>query len=70
VLRDWWQRTSALEMRRTALLAIAMLRFAEAHDFLLSLVAAAPGHDARDAIAALRSQRWRSSATTRHSGSG
>jgi hypothetical protein len=53
LLRDWWQRTSALEPRRTALLAIALLRTDEAHGFLLSLVAAAPGHDARDAIAAL-----------------
>ena len=52
-LRDWWQRTTALEPRRTALLAIAMLRSEEAQAFLLSVIAEAPGHDARDAIAAL-----------------
>ena len=53
VLRDWWQRTAATELRRTALLAIALLRTEPAHAFLLELVATAPGHDARDAVAAL-----------------
>lgn len=53
LLRDWWQRTSTLELRRVALLAIGLLRFEEAHAFLLALIAEAPGHDARDAVAAL-----------------
>lgn len=53
LLRDWWERTAALELRRVALLAIAMLRSEEAHAFLFSLVDGAPGHDARDAVAAL-----------------
>jgi len=53
LLRAFWQRTATTELRRVALLAIAMLRSEEAHAFLLSLVAGAPGHDARAAIAAL-----------------
>lgn len=53
LLRSLWERTAATELRRVALLAIAMLRSEEAHALLLSLVAAAPGHDARAAITAL-----------------
>ena len=53
VLRDWWQRTSESDLRRTALLAIAMLKHDEAIEFLLSLVATADGPTARQAIAAL-----------------
>jgi len=53
VLRAWWERTTTLELRRVALLAISMLRSEEAHAFLFSLIDAAPGHDARHAIAAL-----------------
>lgn len=53
VLRGWWERTTSPELRRTALLAIALLRAEAAQDFLLALVATAPGHDARDAVAAL-----------------
>jgi hypothetical protein len=53
LLRAWWQRTSTLDLRRTALLAIAMLRSEHGEAFLLSVIREAPGHDARDAIAAL-----------------
>lgn len=53
VLRAWWDRTPSPELRRTALLAVALLRTEAAHAFLLELVATAPGHDARDAVAAL-----------------
>ncbi|MBI4517676.1 MAG: hypothetical protein HY699_17865 [Deltaproteobacteria bacterium] len=53
ILREWWQRIRERELRRTALLAIAMLRQDEALAFLLSLVAEAPGHTAREALAAL-----------------
>jgi len=53
VLREWWQRTVSVELRHTALLAIAMLRRDQPLEFLLSLVAEGSGLDARDAIAAL-----------------
>ncbi len=53
VLRQWWERADSAALRRTALLAIAMLRREEAIEFLLGLVAEAPGFTARDAIAAL-----------------
>lgn len=53
ILRDWWDRTADAELRRTALLAIAMLKHDVAIDFLLSLVSEAIGPTARDAIAAL-----------------
>lgn len=52
-LRQWWERTTHPEVRRTALLAIAMLKYDQAIDFLLSLIADAPGPTARDAIKAL-----------------
>ncbi len=57
VLRAWWDRTSGVELRRTALLAIAMLRHDEAIGFLVTLVCDAAGPDARDAIAALATYR-------------
>ena len=57
VLRGWWEGTPEVDLRRTALLAIAMLRHEEAIGFLLSLVAEAAGPDARDAIAALGTYR-------------
>ena len=57
VLRRWWERTADLDLRRTALLAIAMLRHEDAIAFLLLLVAAGAGPDARDAIAALGTYR-------------
>ena len=53
VLRAWWERTPSPDLRRTALLAVALLRTEAAHVFLLDVVATAPGHDARDAVAAL-----------------
>jgi len=53
VLRAWWERTVTLDLRRIALLAIALLRTEDAQAFLLEIIAGAPGHDARDAIAAL-----------------
>ena len=53
VLRAWWERTPSSELRRTALLAIALLRTEAAHAFLLEVITTAPGHDARDAVAAL-----------------
>jgi len=53
LLRPWWERTSNVDLRRTGLLAIAMLKHDEAIEFLVSLVAEAEGPAARDAIAAL-----------------
>ena len=53
VLRQWWDRTSDVALRRTALLAIAMLRRDQPLDFLLSLIKEADGPTAREAIAAL-----------------
>ena len=53
VLREWWARTADGSLRRTALVAIAMLRRDQPLDFLRSLIAAAEGPTARDAIAAL-----------------
>jgi HEAT repeat protein len=53
VLRQWWERTPDPARRRTALLAIAMLRHDQAIDFLLSVIAEGNGPNARDAIAAL-----------------
>lgn len=53
LLRDWWQQTHTPELRRTGLLAIAMLRDDTALDFLLSLVTEGKSQEAKDAIAAL-----------------
>jgi len=53
VLRQWWDRTPEPDLRRTALLAMAMLKHDEPIDFLIALVAEANGPTARDAIAAL-----------------
>lgn len=53
ILKEWWERTFDAGLRRTALLAIAMLKHDEAIQYLLSQVAeAAPVH-ARAAIGAL-----------------
>ena len=57
VLRQWWDRISDAALRRTALLAIAMLRRDQALDFLLSLITEANGPTARAAIAALAMYR-------------
>jgi HEAT repeats len=53
VLRDWWERTFDPARRRTAMLAIAMLKRDEAIEYLLSHVAQSPPIHARDAIQAL-----------------
>lgn len=53
VLRQWWDRISDVAIRRTALLAIAMLRRDQPLDFLLALIKEADGPTAREAIAAL-----------------
>lgn len=52
-LRSWWERKTSTELRRTGLLAIAMLRNDQTLEFLLSLVAEGKSLDAKDAIAAL-----------------
>lgn len=57
VLRGWWERTPDVDLRRTALLAVAMLRHDDAIAFLLSQVAEGRGPDARDAITALGTYR-------------
>lgn len=54
VLSDWWQRNRQPELRRTALLAISMLRQDDALDFLLSIVMDGKIDDAKVAIAALK----------------
>jgi HEAT repeat protein len=57
LLRGWWERSVPVDLRRTGLLAIAMLRHDEALDLLVGLVGTATGPDARDAIAALATFR-------------
>jgi hypothetical protein len=52
ILRSWWEQVHAPELRRSGLLAIAMLRHDEALEFLLSLVAEGKISQAEDAIAA------------------
>jgi len=64
VLKDGWEKSLNQDLRRFILLAIAMLHFDEAIDFLLSLIADASPGIARDAIAALEiyqedKQVWR-----------
>jgi HEAT repeat protein len=53
LLRKWWERSVELDLRRTGLLAIAMLKHDEALEFLLSVVAESEGPAARDGLAAL-----------------
>lgn len=50
VLRSWWQTTPHADLRRCALLAIAMLRQDRATDFLLELIARDRADVAREAI--------------------
>lgn len=57
LLSQWWDRTADANLRRTALLAIAMLKRDEPIEFLMSLVSAANGPTARDAIRALAMYR-------------
>jgi HEAT repeat protein len=53
VLREGWENTLNQDLRRFILLAIAMLRYEEAIDYLLSLIANETQGIARDAIEAL-----------------
>lgn len=53
VLRGWYEASVANELRRTALLAIAMLKQDEAIEFVLQVVATGNAPDARAAIAGL-----------------
>jgi HEAT repeat protein len=53
LLREWWERTPQVDLRRTALLAIAMLKQDAALEFLLTIVRQGRAPDGRDAIAAL-----------------
>ncbi len=53
LLRNCWEQTRNVELRRTLLLAIGMLRQDKAIDYLISLVAQGKDIDAKDAIAAL-----------------
>lgn len=57
VLSQWWKRSRSPELRRSALLAIAMLRHDEALEFLLSLVAEGKLSEAKDAVVALEIYR-------------
>src|SRR5262245_9743329 len=57
LLREWWERTPDVDLRRTALVAVAMLRGDLAHAFLFGLIAEGNGPDARDAITALATFR-------------
>jgi HEAT repeat protein len=52
-LKHWWSQTTHKDLRKTGLLAIAMLRQDEPLEFLLSLVAEGKSADAKDAVAAL-----------------
>ncbi len=53
VLRDWWLSSEGGEMRKTLMLAIAMLRRDEATAFLIATVSQGRYTDARDAVDAL-----------------
>jgi HEAT repeat protein len=53
LLKNWWERTMYAQLRRTGLLAIAMLRQDSALEFLLSLIQEGKTLDAKDAIASL-----------------
>lgn len=53
ILQQWWRKSQDRDLRQTGLLAMAMLRQAEATDFLLSLVAQAALPDMQAAVAAL-----------------
>jgi hypothetical protein len=54
ILKDWWMQLKDPTLRRSALLAIAMLRHDEALNFLLALIEDGMSRDAKDAIAALK----------------
>lgn len=54
LLKCWWQRTTHRELRKTGLLAIAMLRQEEALQFLLQRLTEAPVREAKEALEALQ----------------
>ncbi len=54
LLQSWWTHIRDVELRQTALLAMAMLRSDESIEFLLSLIAEGKKPDAQAALAALR----------------
>src|SRR5262249_10306394 len=53
VLKTFWARERRYHLRETALLAMALLRFSAATDFLAALVAEAPEAAALQALSAL-----------------
>ena len=57
ILQAWWKRTTSLELRRTALFAIATLRQDGAIQFLLNLLAEGAFRDADDALHGLELYR-------------
>jgi HEAT repeat protein len=57
VLRQWWQHSRDPELRRSVLLAIAMLRKDEALEFLVSMIEQGKLSEAKDAVAALELYR-------------
>ena len=54
ILQNGWQHSPSESFRRTSLMAIAMLRYDAAIDFLLSLIASGRKSDAQDALLALK----------------
>jgi len=53
VLCGWWERVREPALRRTGLLALALIKRDNAIDFLIALLSDAPGLTARDALTAL-----------------
>jgi len=58
ILKSWWERTHYADLRRTALVAIAVLRQEQATRFLLELIAKERTLVAREAISALGMYRY------------
>ncbi|MGG6294724.1 HEAT repeat domain-containing protein [Leptolyngbya sp. AN02str] len=54
LLQHWWSHTTEPELRQTALLAIATLRYPDAIQFLLGLLSDSPPTQANEALAALK----------------
>lgn len=53
ILKDWWQGTRDLELRKTGLLAIATLQRGDIVLFLLTVIAKGEPQDAKDAVGAM-----------------
>jgi hypothetical protein len=53
ILKTFWERRLRIDLRETALVAMALLRLPAATDFLLSLLADAPESSALSALSAL-----------------